>query len=46
MRQLAPDLPAEAARVIETCTAPRPDRRFADLAELQSAWLATPAALP
>jgi serine/threonine protein kinase len=42
LRELAPDLPAAAADVINTCTAPRPDRRYADLAELQSAWLATP----
>ena len=42
IRQLAPDAPNEAAQVIARCLAQRPDLRFADLAELQAAWLATP----
>jgi serine/threonine-protein kinase len=42
-RETAPDVPAEAVQVIARCLAQRPDRRFADLAELHAAWLETPA---
>lgn len=44
VRELAPDVPDEGAQVIARCLSQRPDRRFADLAELEAAWLATPAA--
>jgi serine/threonine protein kinase len=42
LRQLAPEVPQDAAEVIARCLSQRPDRRFADLSELQTAWLATP----
>jgi serine/threonine-protein kinase len=42
-RETAPDVPAAAAHLIARCLAQRPDRRFADLAELHAAWLDTPA---
>lgn len=42
IRQLAPDVPEDAAEVIARCLSQRPDRRFADLSELRAAWLATP----
>ena len=45
-RETAPDVPAAAAEVIARCLAQRPDRRFADLAELHAAWLDTPAGQP
>lgn len=39
-RVFAPGLPAEAAQIIVRCLARRPDQRYADAAELESAWLA------
>lgn len=38
---LAPGLAADAARIIVRCLDPRPDQRYANAAELESAWLAT-----
>jgi serine/threonine protein kinase len=41
-RALAPGLPADAAGILARCLARRPDQRYADAAELEAAWLATP----
>ena len=41
-RTHAPLLPAEAALCLLRCLAPRPDRRFSDVIELETAWQRTP----
>jgi serine/threonine protein kinase len=41
-RTHAPLLPAEAALCLLRCMAPRPDKRFSDVIELDSAWQGTP----
>jgi len=40
-RVFAPGLAADAARIIVRCLDRRPDQRYANAAELESAWLAT-----
>jgi serine/threonine protein kinase len=42
-RMHVPSLPEEAATCLLRCLACRPDHRFADIIELESVWLATPA---
>ena len=41
-RTYAPLLPATAALCLLRCLAPRPDKRFSDVIELETAWQATP----
>jgi serine/threonine-protein kinase len=41
-RTHAPLLPAEAALCLLRCLAPRPDKRFSDVIELETAWQRTP----
>jgi serine/threonine-protein kinase len=41
-RKYAPTLPTEAALCLLRCLMPRPDKRFSDVIELESAWQGTP----
>jgi serine/threonine-protein kinase len=41
-RTSAPLLPREAALCLLRCLAPRPDKRFSDVIELETAWQGTP----